>query len=167
LLRTDGVIAPNYLVFLPLVLKGADPCTPTGDSSNIGNALTICSGHTVSGQVSDPADLDDVFKLFISANHILTISMNGSGGDADLYLYPPGTTDVYSDPFVDYSENIGNSEFIQGTVLASGNWYIDVYAFSGTTNYNLTATVSNTSGAIIKTFTISGTPRVRGDQKTK
>ncbi|MBI1882018.1 MAG: pre-peptidase C-terminal domain-containing protein, partial [Chloroflexi bacterium] len=155
-------------VYLPIVLKASSgSCTSSGDSNNIADALTICSGQAVSGQVNDPTDLDDVFKLFVSANQTLTISMNGSGGDADLYLYPPGTTDIYVDPFVDSSANNGNTEFIQGTVLTAGFWYIDVYAYSGTTNYNVTATISSASSTEVKTFTLTGAARNRNDDKNK
>lgn len=82
--------------------------------------------------------------------------MNGTGGDADLYLYPPGTTDVNVDPFVDYSTSTGNNEFIQGTALVGGFWYIDVYAYSGTTNYSVTATLSSPTSTGIKTFNLTG-----------
>jgi hypothetical protein len=68
--------------------------------------------------------------------------MSGSGGDADLYLYPPGTTDIYSDPYVASSTEIGNDELIQGTANVTGYWYIDVYAYDDSTNYNFTATLS-------------------------
>jgi hypothetical protein len=68
--------------------------------------------------------------------------MNGSGGDADLYLFPPATTDVNSDPLAAYSESESNNEYIQYTVLQGGFWYIDVFSYNGTTNYNLTITLS-------------------------
>jgi hypothetical protein len=40
------------------------------------------------------------------------------------------------------SRNWGNNESIQGTVLVGGFWYIDVYSYEGTTNYNVTVTLS-------------------------
>jgi len=129
-----------YSIYLPLVIN---PCTPAppGESDNVNDALTVCSGQTVSGQVSD-ADWDDVYKIWTVANQKLTISMNGSGGDADLFLFPPGTTDVVTDPWAALSENDGNNEYIQYTVLEGGYWYIDVFSWAGTTNYNLTITLS-------------------------
>lgn len=122
------------------------PCTPDppGESDNIADALVVCSGQSVSGRVTDPHDLDDVYKIWVVADQELTISMDGTGGDADLFLYPPDTTDVTSDPYVDSSESGGNSEFIQGTVLEEGYWYIDVWEFDLDvhTDYNLTVTLS-------------------------
>ena len=69
--------------------------------------------------------------------------MNGSGGDADLYLYEPGTTDVNTDPYEARSISYGNDEFIQWTVSEGGFWYIDVFRYEGTTKYKVTATLSD------------------------
>jgi hypothetical protein len=132
----DGVNS----VYLPLVQVSCKP-DPPGESDNVNNALTVCSGQTVSGQVSGE-DWDDVYKILTVANQQLTISMSGSGGDADLFLFPPGTTDVDTDPWADVSGNDDNNEYIQYTVLEGGSWYIDVFSWEGTTNYNLTIILS-------------------------
>ena len=133
---------PNnaFSVYLPLVYFSCTP-DPPGESNNINDALTVCSGQTVSGQVSDE-DWDDVYKIQAGPNQQLTISMNGSGGDADLFLFPPGATNVDTDTWADLSDNDGNNENIQYTVPAGGFWYIDVFSYKGTTNYNLTITLS-------------------------
>ena len=68
--------------------------------------------------------------------------MNGSGGDADLYLFPPGTSNVDTDPYTETSQNEDNNEYIQYTVTEGGFWYIDVFSYEGTINYNLTITLS-------------------------
>jgi hypothetical protein len=138
--ESESDISNLYYIYLPII---SEVCTfdQSHDSDNIGDAVRVCSGHTVSGQVSDD-DWDDVYKIFAEASQVLTISMNGSGGDADLLLYPPGTTDVWKDPVAAYSDNLGNNEFIQYTVPVGGYWYIDVYSISGTTNYNVTATLT-------------------------
>ncbi|MFN2197322.1 MAG: PPC domain-containing protein, partial [Anaerolineales bacterium] len=139
----------RYQVFLPMAFNGfpltAD-CTPdpAGDSDNINDALTICSGQPVTGQVSDD-DWDDVFQIDTVEGQMLTIALSGSGGDADLYLYNPSATDIYGDPYEAYSTSYGNDEFIQGTVLVGGYWYIDVASYEGTTNYNLMVTLSDTT----------------------
>ncbi|MGB0383464.1 MAG: CAP domain-containing protein [Ardenticatenaceae bacterium] len=138
-------------------------CTPdsAGDSDNINDALTICSGQTVSGQVSSN-DKNDVYKIWAEANQGVSISLNGSGGNADLYLYSPDSTDVNSDPVVTGSTGSGNNELIQGTFLNSGFWYIDVFSREGTTNYNLTVTFLNASRSKTKVFeTGSGQVRTR------
>ncbi|MCB0209812.1 MAG: PPC domain-containing protein [Anaerolineae bacterium] len=166
-LKTElGGSTPSALTYVPLILKPkpSSSCTPgSGDSDNINDALNICSGKKASGKVSG-SDIDDVYKIWISGTQQLTISMNGTGGDADLFLYPPGTTNVITDPFVDVSAHDGNNEFIQGVASNNGSgkyWYIDVYSFLGTTNYNVTATLSSPKTGT-KTFTFSGTAQPRG-----
>lgn len=130
-----------HSVYLPIVNYTCIPDLPR-DSDNVHFAITVCSGQTLSGQVSGE-DKDDVYKILSKANQKLTISMNGSGGDADLFLFPPGTTDMDTDPWAAASGSDGNTEFIQYTVLEGGFWYIDVFSYSGTTNYNLTVTLSS------------------------
>ena len=86
---------------------------------------------------------NDVFKIWVGSGQRLTISMNGSGGDADLYLYPPGTTNVITDLYAIRSANSGNDELINVIIFTGGFWYVDVYSYSGTTNYNVTVTISS------------------------
>jgi hypothetical protein len=151
-----GEESPTQLdekVYLPAILKRCSP-DPPGESDNVDDALTVCSGQTVSGQVSQ-SDLDDVYRILTVADQQLTIAMNGSGGDADLYLYPPGTTDVDTDPWSAVSNNDDNNEFIQGTVLVGGYWYIDVFSWSGKTNYNVTVTLSGSEAAPTITFNLT------------
>jgi len=121
------------------------PCTssPPGESNNISNALAICSGRTVSGQVNEFTDRDDVYKISVNSGQRLTILMNGTGDDADLFLYSPDATDVHTDARIATSEDTGNNESINIVVFTSGFWYVDVYSYSGTSNYNLTASISS------------------------
>lgn len=114
-----------------------------GESGNINDAVVINSGQRICGQVTDNSDPDDVYKIFIPDGQMITIVLSGSGGDADLYLYGPGASDVNTDTAEATSLNPGNDELIQGTVSGgSAYWFIDVYAYSGATAYELTATVS-------------------------
>ena len=148
----DAYQALNFLnisftdhIYLPVVLADDVPiaCSPQGgDSNNINNALTTCSGHTASGQVSG-GDLYDVYRIPIKAEKELLLEMNGSGGDADLYLFAPTATDIFSSPIVARSTSDGNNEDINVQIPVEGYWYILVYSYSGTTNYNLTATVTD------------------------
>jgi hypothetical protein len=135
-------------LYLPLLQmsgssSGVPLCTPDppGESENVDDALVVCGGQTVGGRVS-ASDSDDVYKITLQAGQQLTISMSGVGGDADLYLYPPGTADVTSDPAHMASTDLDNSEYIQITVPSGGVWYVDVYSFSGTTDYSVAVSVS-------------------------
>ncbi len=143
-----------FSIYLPVGLKNfssasaAPSCTPdpTGESDNIDDALIVCNDQTVVGQVSD-SDWDDVYRIYAVNGQELTISINGTGGDADLYLFAPGSTDVDSDPTAAASAQDGNSETISITIPVSGYWYIDVYSYEGTIDYTLSIALSafNTS----------------------
>jgi len=107
------VNGPSTFVFLPLIIRNPAPSTtctpdPSGESSNIADSIKICSGQTVSGQVNRDNDEDDVYKIWATSGQQLTISMNGTGGDADIYLYPPGSTNVWTDTPAAYSDNYSN-----------------------------------------------------------
>ncbi|MCB0194580.1 MAG: trypsin-like serine protease [Anaerolineae bacterium] len=134
-------------VYLPIILRAYSSaptaCTPTtpGESDSFADALIVCAGQTVTGQVNASSDADDVYKIAVAAGRQLTLTLSGTGGDADLYLYAPGTTN-FSTPAA-FSAHNGNNEFIQRTLSTAGGWYIDVNAFDGVTNYNLTINISN------------------------
>jgi len=138
-LNLDGIV--NILDLMIVASQLGD--TPGVDSDNVDDAIAISSGQTVSGQVSAD-DTDDVFSISASAGQMITIEMAGTGtGDADLYLYPPGTTDVASDPWEAVSENIGNDEFIEIALSEAGDWYVDVFHFEGEpVDYSVTVTLS-------------------------
>jgi hypothetical protein len=142
---------PENFVYLPLVLKpstGGAACVPdpAGDSENVADALRICSGQTVTGQVSRSGDLDDVFKITAAANQQITIALDGSGGEIDLYLYSPSATNIDADTPFASSKMAGNTEFIQTTVDTAGDWYVNVHSYTGSTDYTL-AVMLETSGS--------------------
>lgn len=142
-------------------------CIPdsAGESNNINDALTICGGQPVSGQVSSD-DKDDVYKIWAEANQDVSISLTGTGGDADLFLYPPESSDINTDPIAAESADDGNNEVIEGTFLSTGYWYIDVYSYKGTTNYNLSVTFLNATEKQREGFELIGrgqVPRPKSD----
>jgi hypothetical protein len=144
-----------HALYLPLIFTTSPPSCipdPVGESSNVADAIKICSEQTVTGQVSE-ADRDDVYLISAAANQVIDIVLQGTGDDADLYLYPPGTLNVNSDPWVAQSENDGCAEEIHGTMLVGGDWFIDIYAYYGTTNYTLVVTLPITEVTSAQTST--------------
>jgi hypothetical protein len=95
----------------------------------------------VSGWVNRDYDRADVYKIKAASGQRLTISMSGSGGDADLYLFRPGISDIYSSSASAGSAGGTNSESIDEIIFSGGDWYIVAYSFSGTTSYNITVNV--------------------------
>lgn len=147
-LMTKGTQNP---VYLPLVMKNASgsgsACTPdpVGDSDNVSDALIVCSGQAINGTTLHANDADDVYKIYALNGSTLTITMTGSGGDSDLYLFPPNTNDVNSDDWYYRSINYDNNEYISQILNETGFWYIDIYSPSSTTtttNYQITVTAT-------------------------
>jgi secreted trypsin-like serine protease len=141
------VFVPDAFAYLPSILNSSTSrlnCTPSasGDADNISDALIVCSGQLVNGQVDQFTDPDDVFKIQANAGQHLSLTMSGSGGDADLYLFPPGSSNVNTDTPSAYSTSVSNNENIEYNLTMSGYWYIDVYSYGGTTNYSLSVSVT-------------------------
>jgi hypothetical protein len=136
------------------------PCTPgpIGESNNIADAITICNGQTVSGQVSE-ADLDDVYQILGTAGQQVTVNLEGTGGNANLYIFAPGADDVTTDPATSSSATSDSNEFIQFVLPESGFWYIDVFEAAGTTEYTLTATLSSAAMATQTTEVANSVPK--------
>ncbi len=137
-------------IYLPTIFKSPSNSSVScgtdvaDDSDNISDALVINSGGTVSGTTNYSGDMDDVYKIYVSSGKKLTITMTGSGGDSDLYLFAPDAEDVTSDVWFIRSTNNDNNETISSTVNESGFWYIDIYSKSNTTtNYQVTVTVTD------------------------
>jgi hypothetical protein len=135
--------------FLPLVIKSPGSasvsCTPVTppESNNAVDAATLCSDQTAYGYIDRATDLDDVYKIWVNAGQRISITMSGTGGDADLFLYPPGTTDVNINPIAVSSTNDGNNEAIYAPISVSGFWYIDIYAYTDATNYTVKVTITS------------------------
>lgn len=143
----------QWEIFLPALERGEPPVTaectpsPTGESDNIGDALTICHDQTVSGHV-DQNDYWDVYKIAIDANRAIAINLTGGPGDANMRLYPPGTTSIEDGFLAEWSTAGGTSnESIQGTTLVAGEWFVVVYAWDGTSDYQLKVTIGESVAA--------------------
>lgn len=91
----------------------------------------------------DPTDVftftTDVFKFSIGLNQNFNISLTGLSADADIRLIE----DVNFNENVNLGDEIArsqaggtNSEFI-GSITDRGEYYLQVYQFSGDTNYTV------------------------------
>ena len=110
------------------------------DAQVIPNVATI-GGFMTSALTGNPGDVfqsspdqSDIFRVILSANQniTLTISDIGNSQDFDLYLYRTSDT---SSP-VASSNGTGQTETIN--VSADDEYFIWLHAFSGTSNYVLT-----------------------------
>ncbi len=80
-------------------------------------------------------DRSDFFRVNMTANQSVTLNIaDFTTGDLDLYIYhDDGSIDVLNPDYL--SIGVGETETI--TVPTDGSYVIEVYAFSGYTNYNL------------------------------
>lgn len=106
-------------------------------------------GESVTNQLNDKSDANDVYSLELNAGDNVNISLTGDNGtDFDLLLYPPDAKTIYtSGNLLAYSENLDTStETITYKVTTSGTYYVNVYAYKGSGSYTLTVKTDNQIG---------------------
>ena len=98
----------------------------------------------------DSNDLDDYYKVSLQAGQVIQLqvvdydsfkSVSPFFGDLDLYLY---NSQAY---LVNYS--ISDSEFEELLISETGNYYIDIFAFSGASKYVLKITSAGASSVAV------------------
>ncbi|CCI14433.1 hypothetical protein MICAE_2560001 [Microcystis aeruginosa PCC 9806] len=88
-------------------------------------------------------DTSDFYRFSVFGSRQLTAVVNGLSSDADLRLI----RDIDSDGILDAGElvasstNLGTSPESINRLLGTGDYYLQVYQFSGDTNYNLGVTL--------------------------
>jgi len=122
-----------------LRLSTADPSNILAPQENLGPLVGSVSRSDFVGD----NDTSDFYRFSVFGTRTLTAVVNGLSSDADLRLI----RDINSDGILQAGEVVASS--IQGgtfseninRVLGSGDYYLQVYQFSGNTNYNLGVTV--------------------------
>jgi len=122
-----------------LRLSTADPSNILAPQENLGPLVGSVSRSDFVGD----NDTSDFYRFSVFGTRTLTAVVNGLSSDADLRLI----RDINSDGILQAGEVVASST--QGgtfseninRVLGSGDYYLQVYQFSGNTNYNLGVTV--------------------------
>lgn len=128
-------VALAVLLVAVMLPVGAVPAMGAADDDFPG--VPIMASPIV-GTLDEDTDFDDVFSVYLNAGQSITAALKGPGdADFDLYLYPPGSTDIVADPIEDSSYWRGSVELLNYTAETSGVYYLDVYAFSGSGSYTL------------------------------
>ncbi|MGV8082775.1 MAG: hypothetical protein AB2L09_03945 [Coriobacteriia bacterium] len=134
-------LRPVTRVMLTLALAAglalALPSAAFADADdNISGAVPLTA--VVSGTLDEESDIGDVFYVDLTAGQTFYASVTGPAGtDFDLFLYPPGSTDVYSDdPCWGAIEESYPDDFAY-EVGASGRYYLVVAAVSGSGSYTV------------------------------
>ena len=133
---TMGARAALAVLLVAVMLPvGAVPAMGAADDDFPG--VPIMASPIV-GTLDEDTDFDDVFSVYLNAGQSITAALKGPGdADFDLYLYPPGSTDIVADPIEDASTWSGSVELLNYTAETSGVYYLDVYAYSGSGSYTL------------------------------
>ena len=105
------------------------------DDDRLG-ATQINLGQTISNQVQDFNDVNDYYVFQLGNNSNITIDLQGIGGDADIELYDQNGN------YIDGSFSFTSEETIS-TSLVAGEYYINVLAYSGDIEYDLSVTADN------------------------
>ena len=131
-------VAPNGIEVHPVLDINFNP------GSGGGGVTTLSNGQTVSN-LSGATGAFQYFKITVpSSQTSLKVTTSGGTGDADLYVklgaQPTKTT-------YDYRSIVsGNSETINVTNPAAGDWYIGVYGYAAYSGVSLQATYSGSGG---------------------
>lgn len=119
-----------------------DPGNTRATAYNVGS---LSSPVSLSDSVSS-TDRDDYFSFTVSNNATFNLTLNGMTADADVQLINAAGTVLKS------STNPSNQSESISSSLTAGTYYIRVYQYSGTTNYNLTLSATGTSSATATGF---------------
>ncbi|MDX1697975.1 MAG: S8 family serine peptidase, partial [Thiohalobacterales bacterium] len=118
-----------------------DPAAPYADNSTLLTAQDIPNPVTVGGYVNQAGngaagrsqgigDSSDVYRVTLTANQTITLTIaDTTAGDLDLFLGDENGV------YVDSSEGVGVTESL--TVANPGTYLLEVFAFSGASNYTL------------------------------
>jgi len=119
--------------------KAVGPPVPPVDSDVPGLLL---GASPVSGTLA--ASSDRVYRVRLGKDQTLETSLTAVSGDLDpdLRLYGPGTTSITTGTTVAFSVGSGDPETIVYKAPATGWYYLDVRAYSGTGTYELTWAVT-------------------------
>ena len=113
-----------------------DMSTGTDAGNSLSAATTIAAGSGT-GYI-DTTDTADYYRISVSSGQTVSVSMAPpSGSDFDLKLYSTNQSQIDS-------STLGGSQTdtVEGTVTASGYFYIHVYRYSGSGIYSMTVTVT-------------------------
>jgi hypothetical protein len=138
----NGIVKVSRLfaVMVAVAMIAAVPSAVFADyepNDSISDAEWTYSGEVLTGDVDSSTDQADYYYIFLSSGDTIDITLEGTGGGLDLYLYDDSET------LLDASEGGTSDEFITYQATSYDNYYIQVWASSGSGSYTLTTDVSS------------------------
>ena len=139
----------------------ATPVDYAGNTLSTARDLgTLSSSNTTYSDWLGSADTNDFYRFSITNTSDLSLVLNGLSADADLRLI----RDTNNNGLVDSGEVLQGSygtgtaaESINVNNLAAGTYYVQVYPYSGSTNYNLRLSAIPDPGNTLSTANNIGT----------
>lgn len=117
---------------------------PEGAWDDETDALPLTLGSRT-GSLNVLTDANDLYTIGIAAGQSLALDMLGAlGSDFDIYVYGPGATRVLDTAPVAWSNDSVSNESLVFDCTATGTYYVEVRAFSGSGSYTLTAALAGT-----------------------
>lgn len=96
------------------------------------------SASPVNGSVDSATDVDDVYRVHLQAGQMLTAALDGPDtADFDMWLFGPDALDVQTSAPLLKRSSTGSSEFLRFVAQTTGDYYVDVWAYSGSGAYQL------------------------------
>ena len=146
------------VVALPAFAQSQQSDNSQANATPLGNNPNAVSRNGMVGS----ADTMDFYRFSLSESRGMDVRLTNLTGNADLYVY--GDNGAYF-----YSNNSGNTSESISKTLRSGTYYVFVYGWAGTVNYQLTVNAQGQStsrsldlgridgmGGINSTKTVSG-----------
>jgi len=112
-----------------------EPIYDDGDNTPE-SAMAIEIGDTRTERVSISSDPNDYYSFNLVNDTRIKLNLTGTGGDGDLELYDANLN------YVDGSFSSDSSEMLE-TSLVSGEYFINILAYSGDIDYDLSLTSSD------------------------
>lgn len=120
--------------------------TASGDDTIPGAAL---GSSPVTGSLNESNDIDDVYKISLSAGQVLYASISGASGSIyDLFLFGIHATDIFWTGTVasDFGESYPYKLRFTVPAGASGTYYLDAFCVSGSGSYTISYSVVTGGG---------------------
>ena len=138
-----------------------DPIAPpdyAGNTPTAARQVTVGSTSTTWSDWVGTEDTNDYYKFTLANSSNFNLSLNGLSSDADVHLLDStGTTLLQS------STSGGTSAESISTVLNAGAYYVRVFPYSGSTNYNLSmSAVPNLSAVTVSAIDASAAEVISG-----
>jgi RHS repeat-associated protein len=114
-----------------LTAKGTGIADLAGNSLETARNLSILTGTQTASDFVGNIDTKDFYRFHLTKNSNFNLSLNGLTADADVELLD-GKGNV-----INSSVNGGNESETINSELETGTYYVQVYQYSGNTNYNL------------------------------